>query len=87
MAYQTLAGESGTDRKTGGTPEETGLKVRLLGEEWIVENGTGESVGSSGNRRDAIALAMRASRRGKTPSVISILGKDGAVERSIQPTD
>jgi hypothetical protein len=64
---------------TGGTSEETKLTVKRLGDEWIVENGVGKSIGSAGDRDGAIALARQAASREKA-SGIAILAADGSAE-------
>ena len=75
---------SGADRtdETGGTPEESSLTVKLLGEEWIVENGVGKSVGSADSREAAIEKA-RAAAPSEKASAISVQKPDGTVEKTI----
>jgi hypothetical protein len=83
MQNHPPTGQVSTDERTGGTPEETGLTIRLLQDEWIIENGTGESVGAAKDREDAVAMAVNAART-ENASVISVLGEDGEVERTIK---
>ena len=67
---------------TKGTPEESSLTVKMLGEEWIVENAVGKSVGSAPNREAAVDLARKAAA-GENASAISVLAADGSVEYTV----
>jgi hypothetical protein len=68
---------------TGGTSEETSLTVKLLQEEWIVENGIGESLGSVRDREGAIALARQVAAH-QHASSIAVLGEDGAIQETLK---
>lgn len=67
---------------TNGTPEESSLTVKMLGQEWIVENAVGESVGSAPDRESAIDLARKAVKA-ENASAISVLATDGTVEYTV----
>lgn len=69
--------------ETGGTSEETSLTVKMLGDDWIVENGVGTSIGSAGDRTSAIDLAKQSAESEKASS-ISVLSADGSVEETIK---
>jgi hypothetical protein len=75
------SGANKTD-ETAGTPEESSLTVKLLGEEWIVENGVGKSVGSARTREAAIEKAREVAAAEKASS-IAVLGPDGALEKTV----
>jgi hypothetical protein len=68
--------------QTVGTPEDTRLTVKLLGDDWIVENSLGTSVGSANDRESAIALAQEAAIA-QNASLISVLSTDGSVEENL----
>jgi hypothetical protein len=67
---------------TKGTPEESSLTVKLLGDDWIVENPVGKSVGSAPNREAAVELARKAAAD-ENASAISVLAADGSVEYTV----
>ncbi len=69
--------------ETGGTPETIGLTVKLLGDDWIVENAVGKSVGTAPDRESAIKIARQAAGA-ENASVISVLAEDGALERTVK---
>lgn len=69
--------------ETGGTSEETALIVKLLGADWIVENGVGTSVGTAGSREAALEMARNAAHSEKASS-IAVLAADGAVEYTVK---
>ncbi len=66
-----------------GTPEETHLTVKLMGEDWIIENGAGVSIGSARDRESAIQLAREAAHS-QSASGISILAADGSLEGNLE---
>lgn len=68
--------ESEISNQANGTPETTNLVVKLLGDDWIVENDSGASIGSSADRESAIGLARRAAAANNA-SGISVLAADG----------
>lgn len=85
MKTEKSLGQSGANKtdETGGTPEESSLTVKLLGKEWIVENGVGKSVGSAGSREAAIEKAREVASAEKASS-IAVLGPDGALEKTVK---
>ena len=85
MKTEKSSEQSGAEKtdQTGGTPEQSSLTVKLLGEEWIVENGVGKSVGSARSREAAIEKAREAASSEKASS-IAVLGPDGTLESTIK---
>jgi len=83
MDTKNTPARSKTDRQTGGTPEQTTLTVKLLGDDWIVENANGTSIGSADDRNSALELA-RQSAEAEHASSISILSADGTLEESVK---
>lgn len=85
MTTPSLPHDHGADKldETGGTSEETSLTVKLLGEDWIVENGVGKSIGSAEDREAAIELATQAAGSEKASS-IAVLAADGTVEKTVR---
>ncbi len=69
--------------ETGGTSEETHLTVKLLGDDWIVENAVGKSIGTAGSREEAVTLA-RQSAASEKASGITILEADGTVAETVK---
>lgn len=84
MTPTNPASETGPEKhdETGGTPEETSLIVKLLGDAWIVENSVGKSIGSAADRASALALAKEAAASEKASS-ISLLAADGTLESTV----
>ena len=73
---------SNDDVTAHGTPEETSLTVKYLGEIWIVKNGFGESVASAKNCDSAIQKAREVAPAQRA-SGISVLDADGAVQKML----
>lgn len=69
--------------KTAGTPEETKLAVKRLGNEWIVENNEGESIGTATDQSGALELA-RQMAPDCGASLIALHDEAGAVERVVE---
>lgn len=67
------------DGVTHGTPEETSLTVKRLGDTWVVENGLGESVADAPDCEGAVHKA-REWVTAHGASGISVVGDDGAVQ-------
>ncbi len=55
----------------------------FLGDDWIVENAVGKSLGTARDRESAIEIARQAADA-ENASVISVLAEDGAVERTVK---
>lgn len=73
---------SNGDATAHGTPEETSLTVKRLGDTWIVENGLGESVASAKDCDSAIQKAREVAPAQRA-SGISVLDADGAVQKTL----
>jgi len=74
--------DSNDDAAAHGTPEETSLTVKCLGEDWIVENGLGETVASAKDCDGAIRKAREVAAE-QQASGISVLDADGAVQKTL----
>jgi hypothetical protein len=69
-------------KSPAGTPENASLIVKLLQNEWVVEDEQGECLGSSKDRNSAIEIARQAQEAGRG-ATISIQGEDGAHEKTL----
>ena len=74
--------DSNDDAADHGTAEETSLTVKCLGEDWIVENGLGETVASAKDRDGAVQKAREVAAE-QHASGISVLDADAAVQKSL----
>jgi len=70
------------ENKNAGTPENGSLIVKLLQDEWIVEDAQGECLGSGKDRERVIGIAREAQKAGRGTS-ISVEGEDGAHEKTL----
>lgn len=73
---------SNDDAATHGTPEETSLTVKCMGDTWIVENGLGESVASARDCEGAIQKARQVAPAQRA-SGISVLNSGGTVQNTL----
>jgi len=74
--------DSNDEAAAHGTPEETSLTVKRLGEDWTVENGLGETVASAKDCDGAVRKARQVAAE-QHASGISVLDADGAVQKTL----